>query len=131
LKKYGLHIILVFCLGLFIAPGISYACGTKTGVAQKASCSKTKAKKLSGKHLTAKHACTENESTNPCGKSCGDHCGHGPCKCTVSCTGSVMTIPARYTSVAPFTALQDQETFLPPAHISPGFYSVWLPPKIS
>jgi hypothetical protein len=129
LKTRFLYIVLVAFIGLLSLPGESRACGAKATGIQKAKCAK--AKKAHGNHLLAKKSCDSKDSHDPCGKDCGGKCGHGNCKCIATCLNTAIIAPAEFRSETQFAGLSDQKSLYQPAHISSGFYFIWLPPKIS
>lgn len=122
MKKY--HILfLMFMLGFFLMPGVSYGCETKI---EKSCC-----KKESKARSEQKDCCKKSKESKEEPKNCGGKCGHS------NCTASSMQF-----SLLSGNEIEIKSTFFdftlkkPDFHhnqttLSSGFYSVWSPPKIS
>jgi len=115
-----IHIIFIVMLGFLLVPSISYACGSG-----KHSCKKEIEK-------TSKKDCCSNRKDSKKSEGCGGKCGHKSCGCGSACSASAALLQtiefngfvhSTYSFKANFHYLKDL--------ISPGFYSLWLIPKIS
>ena len=119
-KRFHTYFIL-FILGLFLLPTMSYACEMKV---EKACCKKETPVK------TEKKSCCKDNHSHDDEKNCGGKCGHSNCTSTATSTTFAVLNDFSFTSNAfDFSTekqkFQDTKTF-----ISSGFSSLWLIPKI-
>ena len=129
LKNLRIHIgiLTLLFLRFFLMPNISYACPKNATTAEKAACSKKKSAK-------AEHqAGCKDKSCNKCkhGKGCGGNCKHNSCRCGASVTSLTIPTPIDLKAKYPFAAVKKQKFGFKEAYYSSGYYSIWLPPKIS
>ncbi|MBF6645686.1 MULTISPECIES: hypothetical protein [Flavobacteriales] len=130
MKNWNKHITIVLWLfwGFLLAPNISYAC-SKAPI-------KTEQQKFSKNHheKAEKKDCCKTKSCKKCkdGNGCGGNCKHNSCKCGVSSPNS-LSVPIAIELKAKnyFAETKKQKFGFKEAYYSSGFFSIWLPPKIS
>lgn len=116
-------LFLLFLLGLFLMPGVSYACETKTSN----SCCK---KEMKAKP-EEKGCCKKSKESKEEEKGCGGKCGHSNCTAS-SMQFSILSLDEIEIKNNFFGfALEKPVFYHKETTISSGFYSVWLPPKIA
>jgi hypothetical protein len=124
MKKSAFIAVLMLVFGFIMKPAQVYACSNSTGETEKSCCKKEMPEK--------QDCCTAHQQNNERrGDGCGKNCKHPLCSCTV----------LNFVYALPFTAeMNNREFFLPAADkidscnegvLSPGFFTIWLPPKIS
>ena len=124
--KY-LSLLTIFTLGFLLIPNTSYACAKNVREMAPSSCSKKQDQHSPLKDLTKDKSC-EKENQH---KACDDQCKHSSCGCGTSAPSfglhAVLTL---HTKNHPSERTK-QRFFFKHAHYSSGYFSVWLPPKIS
>ena len=128
LKNFSKHIsfVILFCLGFFLMPGISYACAKKSTKTEQSSCSNEKSKKSEHKKGCKNKSCKKCKSDN-----CGGGCSHSTCRCGASTTSLSLPAVIELRAKNHFAAAKKQKFAFKEAYYSSGFFSIWLPPKIS
>jgi len=122
LKKH-IGLLLLFALGFFLAPNQSYACSKTSTKTEKSTCSKKKSKKDSAKA----NACKKNKHHDDCrGK-----CKHGSCYCSTSASSFSLLPLTEAKEKKYFVEVKKQKCSFEEACYSSGYFSIWLPPKIS
>lgn len=124
LKSLGKHIslLILLCLGLFLVPNQSYACTKKSTTAEQSSCSKETSKKTEHKD-----SCKKSNHDNGCEGSCK----HSSCRCGASISSLVVPIDTELNTKNQFAEVKKQKFGYKQAYYPSGFFSIWLPPKIS
>jgi len=129
--------ILVLLLYLVLSPGVSYACGSGQ-IAEEKSC-------FVSEKEGSKSCCSKKKVKSDSNSCCGEKnkgCCSGNSGCNGRCNNSTCKCP---NFSAPFTLPAIQEVdlglakvdflklnfYCPDIHLSAGFLSSWLPPKIS
>lgn len=137
-------IVVVIMLGFFLMPSVSYACGKhhdKKGQTHFA----IKFPQSTISASTNINSCCGTETSQSCKKGCcdkknsqnGNHddgcsgkCGHSSCHCPTVNFG--FTLPFFSEPKQRFIVAFKKQFFTDTdPYISSGFYSIWLPPKIS
>jgi hypothetical protein len=114
--------VLILTVGFFILPALSYACGTKT---EKSCCKKEFTSKTEKKDCCCKKHKKENDN------SCGGKCGHSNCTNTTTVSLNFISLNEIEFKNNNFDfSTQNQNFNNPKTHISSGFSSLWLIPKI-
>jgi hypothetical protein len=121
MKKQLRTIIIILTLGFFLIPTLSYACGTKS---ESGCCKKeTTSKKEKKGSCCDKHT---KDKKNNCDGKCGNK------NCTTSSVNcwliSLNEVEIKNNCFA-FASKKQKFHYLK-TNISPGFYSIWLKPKI-
>jgi len=128
LKNLRIHIgiLTLFFLGFFLMPNQSYACSKKSTQTEQSSCSKEKSNK-------SKHSGCKGKSCKKCKDSngCGGNCKHSSCRCGASITSLSLPVIIELKAKNQFAAGKKQKFGFKEACYSSGFFSIWLPPKIS
>ncbi|WP_162817820.1 hypothetical protein U0035_14055 [Niabella yanshanensis] len=122
MKKH-IGLLLLLALGLFLAPNPSYACSKTSTKTEKATCSKKKAKKDSSKT----EACKKNKHHN----DCGGKCKNASCYCSTSASLFSWLPLTKEKEKDCFVTVKKQKCSFEEACYSSGYFSIWLPPKIS
>lgn len=123
MKKRAHIIIIILTLGIYIVPTLSYACGTKT---EKSCCKKETSSK------TEKKDCCKNKQSKEQDNGCGGKCGHSNCTNTTTVSLNFISFNEIEFENNNFDFLTQNQNFNnPKTHISSGFSSLWLIPKIS
>ncbi|RKD16335.1 hypothetical protein BCY91_05555 [Pelobium manganitolerans] len=124
--KIHISILLLFFLGFFLMPNQSYACSKKSTQTEQSSCSKDKSKK--SKHSSCKgKSCKKRKDSN----GCGGNCKHSSCRCAASTTSLSLPLVIEFKAKNPLAAGKKKKFGFKEAYYSSGFFSIWLPPKIS
>ncbi|MEC3875205.1 hypothetical protein [Chryseobacterium salviniae] len=129
LKNLRIHIgiITLICLGFFLIPTQSYACSKKSTRTEQASCEKEHSKKSEHKSSCKDKSCKKCKD----GHDCGGNCKHSSCRCGASTTSLNLPIVIELKAKNLFAAAKKQKFGFKQAYYSSGFFSIWLPPKIS
>ena len=129
LKNLSKHIsfVILLCLGFFLMPSISYACAKKTAKTEQKSCSKEKSEKSHHKDSCKDKSCKKCKD----GHDCDGNCKHSSCGCSTSSSSVSLQIPIDLKITNPFAETKKQKFGFKEAYYSSGFFSIWLPPKIS
>lgn len=123
-KKF--HILLItLMLGFFAIPTLAYACGNSSTKTEKSCCKKGKADKSNKKDCCKNHKSKNNKNDD----SCGGKCKHSSCSCTTF--HFVMSLPFYNETKTCFIESEKLKFYPNEAYLSSGFFSIWLPPKIS
>jgi len=127
LKNFSKHtgIIILFCIGFFLAPLQNSACSKETPKTKHASCSKEQSENSKHADCCAAHASNTGKHHN----NCNDDCKNSSCRCGTS-------IPSLYLAITfelkhHFADVEKQKFFFREAHYPSGYFSIWIPPKIS
>ncbi len=128
LKNFSIHIsiLTLFCLVFFMMPSQSYACSKNSTKTEQSSCSKEKTKKSEHKKGCKDKSCKKCNNDN-----CGGGCTHNSCRCGASTTSLSVPPIIELKAENHFTATIKQKFGFKEAYYSSGFFSIWLPPKIS
>lgn len=120
IKKF--YILLIFILGFFLTPSMTFACGSKT---EKSCCEK----KISKKSDT-KDCCKKNKQEPNDKDDCGGKCGSKSCHCPAF-HFSIITSFSQENSNNTFSLSEEKQkiSYLE-TYLSSGFYSIWTPPNI-
>lgn len=123
LNKFHI-LIIILTLGFFAKPTLTYACGTSATKSEKSCC-----KKSENENDNKKDCCKKSNSQND--KGCDGKCGNSSCHCTASCNS--FAVPYFVTFKSKFFPSISKKSLFPrdDNYFSSGFYSIWLPPKIS
>ena len=113
--------LLLFTLGFFLLPSVSFACEMKS---EKACCKKEVPAK-SEKKACCKDAPSDNEN-----KSCKGKCGHSNCTSTSASSTFAILNDFVFNSNAFDFSTEKQKFYNYKTFISSGFSSLWLIPKI-
>lgn len=118
------HIILLILFGFLMTPGSVLACGKHSG---KQSCKK----EMSKTH--DENCCSKQKDSQGKHTGCGGKCDHKQCGCSSSTCTAGLTINATIELPQKGTPIiaGRQRFFHSKSDLSPGFYSLWLIPKIS
>ena len=129
LKNLSKHIsfVILLCLGFFLMPSISYACAKKVAKTEQASCSKEQSERSEHKSSCKDKSCKKCKD----GHDCGGNCKHSSCRCGASTTSLNLPIVIELKAKNLFAAAKKQKFGFKQAYYSSGFFSIWLPPKIS
>lgn len=122
LKKH-IGVLLLLALGFFLAPNLSYACSKTSTKTEKSACSKKKSKKVSSKA----NACKKNRHHD----DCGGKCKHDSCYCSTSASAFSWLPLTEAKEKNSFVEVKKQKRSFEEACYSSGYFSIWLPPKIS
>lgn len=129
LKNLNRHIgvVILFCLGVLLMPSQSYACSKKSTKTEQSSCSKEKEKDLKGEDCCKTRSCKKSKEDK-------GHC-NGNCK-DKTCTNntplpSIAIISYSDINKDYFVEIKKQRFGFKQIHYSSGYFSIWLPPKIS
>ena len=121
--KNKLHIlIIILTIGFFMAPTVSYACGTK---AEKEYCKKEVSSK------TEKKDCCSNKNSKDKDNSCEGKCGHSNCTTSTVILSIISLNEFEFKSNKFDFSNERKEFYHSETFISSGFTSIWLIPKIS
>ena len=125
---YKFHIaVLTFLLGFFLTPMQTMACGDKSTKTEKSCCKSSKKDKSKQKNCCSKH----NSKSQKEDKGCDGKCGDSSCHCTNFCPHFAVPFYATF-KFKSFPIISKQRLFSrDDNYFSSGFYSIWLPPKIS
>jgi hypothetical protein len=127
MKISAFIVVLMLVAGFMMKPAQAYACGSSTSETEKSSCKKESVDN------TQKQGCcaTHQQNAGKHGNGCSKNCKHPLCNCTV----------VNFVYTLPFSAeINNRALFLPAAKKidscnegtpSAGFFTIWLPPKIS
>ncbi|HVZ96489.1 MAG TPA: hypothetical protein VG847_06420 [Chitinophagaceae bacterium] len=120
--KKQLFILLLMGAGLAWMPGISYACHSSS---EKTEASSRESKKV----CHSGGACCAGQLSQKDSKNCCDgHCPQNACHCS-SIPVTFFLVPGNEIKCRFFTARKLR--YYPQSFdLSPGFYLLWLPPKI-
>ncbi|MBX9448593.1 MAG: hypothetical protein KL787_02240 [Taibaiella sp.] len=124
--RIHISILTLFFLGFFLMPNQSYACSKKSTQTEQSSCSKEKSKKSEHKKGCKGKSCKKCKSDN-----CGGGCSHSSCRCGASITSLSLPVIIELKAKNQFAASKKQKFGFKEAYYSSGFFSIWLPPKIS
>jgi hypothetical protein len=122
MKKF--HVILLLLFGFLMTPSAVLACGKHSG---KQSCKKEMSKTQDD------NCCSNHKDSDGKHNGCDGKCGHKQCGCSSStCTAglaftSAIDLPKKVTEII----TGKQRFYHSITDLSPGFYSLWLIPKIS
>lgn len=120
-KRFHTYLVL-FILGFFLLPTMSYACGIKS---EKACCKNEVPSK------TQKKSCCKDTHSDNDKKSCDGKCGHSNCTSTASTSSSFAVLNDYSFAANSFDFSTDKQNFQDSkTFISSGFSSLWLIPKI-
>ena len=122
-----IHILLIiFIIGFFSTPTLTYACGTKTDKTERFCCKKNK----SGK-IERKDCCKNHKSKNSKNKDgCGGKCNHPSCRYLGVHFAFNLHFPTELKTKTCFSKSKKVKFYFQEAYCSSGFLYVWLPPKI-
>lgn len=121
--KKQLFILLLISFGLTFLPRVSYACHSKADMSHTSSCKK-------GKRCDKENtSCCADQSQKDKGHNCDGNCNHGSCHCPAP--NITVVLPCKQDTAPVLFTAQKQKYHLPTFVLSKGFYSIWLPPKIS
>lgn len=128
LKNLSKHIsvFILLALGLFLIPGISYACAKKSASPKQTSCSKDKSK-AEQKDCCKTKTCEKDKNQN----DCSGKCKHGSCNCSTSSPSFGLPFSIDLKTKNHFAEIKKQIFGFEQAHYSSGYFTIWLPPKIS
>lgn len=118
------YIWLLFLWGILLVPVTTYACGTKSHYTEKSCTSNTTATNKSEKECCEKEPTTNREQTG-----CSDNCKMTSCHYSPA-SGCVMQL---WEIALPTAMYSPEKTGNWPSvfHITSGYQSIWLPPKIA
>ena len=121
--KNSLHIlIIILTIGFFMAPTVSYACGTKV---EKECCSK-----VISSNTEMKYCCSNKDSKDK-DNSCEGKCGHSNCTTSTVILSIISLNEIEFKSNNFDFSNERKEFYHSETFISSGFTSIWLIPKIS
>ena len=125
IKKFYI-LLIIFILGSFAKPSMTYACGMSAAKTEKSCCKKKNAE------LNKKNDCCKNDKTSSHKNDdgCSGKCKNPSCKCPLVHFSYILTF---FTEVKtkPFFAESERSKFYDKkTYISSGFYSIWTPPNI-
>ena len=129
LKNWAKYISLlsVLILGFFLIPKTSYACAKNVRETASSSCSKKQDENRQSKDFSKTTSCEKKNQH----KECNDQCKHSSCGCGTSAPSfGLLTRLSLYTKNH-FSEITKQQFDFKQPHCSSGYFSVWLPPKIS
>lgn len=129
LKNWGKHICLVILLGMgfLLMPGFSYACAKTATKTEQTSCSKDQNKKAGQKECCKVKSCKKDKNH----KDCSGKCKHSSCSCSTSSSSFSLPAPFDLETKTHFTKTKKQKFGFKQALYFSGYFSTWLPPKIS
>lgn len=129
LENWSKHICLVILLGLgfVLMPGISYACAKKSTKAEQVYCSKDPSKKTEQKECCKTKTCKKDKNQD----DCGGKCKHSSCSCSTSSSSLSLPVLIDLKTKDLFAETKKLKFGFTQAYYSSGYFSIWLPPKIS
>jgi hypothetical protein len=121
-KKF--HILLIiFTLGIFATPMLTYACGTKTTETEKSCCKKNKTTKD-----TKKDCCKNHKSKNE--RGCDGKCNNSNCSCPTAHFAFALPFWTETKVKTYFAESKKIKNYYNENYLSDGFKSIWTPPNI-
>jgi hypothetical protein len=122
MTKYFL-IMMIAVFGVLLIPKHTHACCEKNGNTEKSCCNKSNSKSKTKDCCKKKHP---QEKDSNCGGECGNSSCHCPSQVSYIVLFSVSEIYTKIFPAAKKPIFLNKETYT-----SSGFFSIWLPPKIS
>ena len=127
-----IHILLLFIMGVFLIPSVSFACGSSCG-GEKTTKIKTKgccASKNDVQHQSVNKGCCDSSKSSKQDKGCGGKCKHNSCHCTAPVLSLILPSFSELT-INHFDFSNKKKSFtFEKLNISSGFYYIWTPPNI-
>ncbi len=127
--------LILSAIGLVLLPQVSNACGSHKACKMASSGIKENSPKINHPKKESNTCSKEETKTSESKKqdqhSCNGKCNHGSCSCsTVSFSFNIpSSIDLKLNSID--FKLEKRKIFHYKTQLSPGFYSIWLPPVIS
>ncbi|MBL7841943.1 MAG: hypothetical protein JNJ75_17480 [Cyclobacteriaceae bacterium] len=125
-RQLFLLALIVFAGGIF-APVAVMACGKSDKKAVHAKSSDTK-------HCNEKKNCKpvkKQQGKQQAGHKCPSNCNHSNCKCVSTCVTIVLPEAIEALSTPTNFKVAKAAPYATPDHLSQGFQTIWLIPKIS
>lgn len=123
----------LFLLALIVFAGSVFS--PVAGIA----CGKSNKKAVHAKSSDKKH-CEEKKSCKPvkkqqgqqrAGHKCPSDCNHSNCKCVSTCVSTVLPEAVQPLVTPTNFKIAKAASYITPHHLSQGFQTIWLIPKIS
>lgn len=127
-KRPGAHIIylVLLSLGLFLIPNPGYACSKTSAETKHASCPGEKADTGQKDHCKPGFCQDENHPGD-----CKGSCANDSCGCSTSFSFFGLLSPFDIKAKEDFAEVKKQTFGFAHQPCSSGYFSIWLPPKIS
>ncbi|WP_407482286.1 hypothetical protein [Elizabethkingia anophelis] len=131
MKNFKIYtgIFTLMCFGFFLMPNQSYGCSKNSTKTEQSSCSKKQSEKSA--HKAHKTSCKDKSCKKCKNGGCEDNCKHSSCRCGASTTSLSVLTAIELKAKNPFAAAKKQKFGFKQGYYSSGFFSIWLPPKIS